>query len=104
MIKILAMIKRKEGTSLEDYRKWATVDHPKLARNIPSMIKYTVNVVIKDDPSNPFDSISEMWFDSEETAAAAFASDGGKAAGADAAAHASNRVRLMTHETLPFGH
>ena len=59
-------------------------------------------VVVKDDPANTYDSVSEMWFESEEAMAAAFATDGGKAAGADAAAHVSNRVRVVTQEHPEF--
>jgi uncharacterized protein (TIGR02118 family) len=104
MIKVMSLIKRKEGMNLDAYRKWALDEHPKLARNIPGMKRYQVDVMVKDDPANPFDSVSEMWFESEEAMAAAFATDGGKAAGADAAAHASNRVRLVTKEHPQFGH
>jgi hypothetical protein len=59
-------------------------------------------VVVKDDPANTYDSVSEMWFESEDAMAAAFATDGGKAAGADAAAHVSNRVRVVTQEHPQF--
>src|SRR4051794_31803113 len=66
MIKVMSLIKRKEGMSLDAYRTWALEEHPKLARNIPGMKRYQVDVMVKDDPANPFDSVSEMWFDSEE--------------------------------------
>jgi len=104
MIKVMSLMKRKEGTSFADYKKWALEEHPKLARGVPGMKKYQVDVVVKDDPANTYDSVSEMWFESEEAMAAAFATDGGKAAGADAAAHVSNRVRVVTHEHPQFGH
>ena len=42
--------------------------------------------------------MSELYFDDEESFTAAFASEAGKAAGADVAAHASSRVRLVTRE------
>ena len=104
MIKVLSLMKRKEGTSFADYKKWALEEHPKLARGVPGMKKYQVDVVTKDDPAGPYDSVSEMWFESEEAMATAFATDGGKAAGADAAAHVSNRVRVVTQEHPQFGH
>ena len=104
MIKVMSLIKRKEGVSFADYKKWALEEHPKFAKNIPGLKKYQVDVVVKDDPANTYDSVSEMWFDSEEAMAAAFGSDAGKAAGGDAAAHASNRVRVVTQEHPQFGH
>src|SRR3954470_557288 len=104
MIKVMSLMKRKDGMSFADYKKWALEEHPKLARGVPGMKKYQVDVVVKDDPANTYDSVSEMWFESEEAMAAAFATDGGKAAGADAAAHVSNRVRVVTQEHPQFGH
>src|SRR3954466_2096423 len=102
MIKVMSLMKRKEGMSFADYKKWALEEHPKLARGVPGMKKYQVDVVVKDDPANTYDSVSEMWFESEEVMATAFATDGGKAAGADAAAHVSNRVRVVTQEHPQF--
>jgi hypothetical protein len=52
MIKVMSLIKRKEGMSLDAYRKWALEEHPKLARNIPGMKRYQVDVMLKDDPAN----------------------------------------------------
>src|SRR3954462_1985813 len=104
MIKVMSLMKRKDGMSFANYKKGALEEHPKLARGVPGMKKYQVDVVVKDDPANTYDSVSEMWFESEEAMAAAFATDGGKAAGADAAAHVSNRVRVVTQEHPQFGH
>ena len=50
----------------------------------------------------PFDAVNEMYFDDGDAASAAFASEAGKAAGGDAAAHTSERVRLVTTEHEPF--
>ena len=43
-----------------------------------------------------------MYFDDEAAMAAAFATDAGKAAGGDAAAHCSNRFRMVGEEKLQF--
>jgi uncharacterized protein (TIGR02118 family) len=98
MIKVLSLIKRPADMSFEDFRRWATEEHPEFAKKIPGLVKYVVNVAASDDPANPFDAVNELHFESEDAFKAAFASEAGKAAGGDAAAHASQRVRLVTHE------
>ena len=102
MIKVMSLMKRKDGMSFEDFRSWLEKDHPKLAKNIPGMRKYTVNILAKSNDELPFDGVSEMWFDNEAAIAEGFGSDGGKAAGGDAAAHCSNRVRLVMNEHVQW--
>jgi uncharacterized protein (TIGR02118 family) len=57
-------------------------------------------VVKEDDPDLPYHAVSEFWFDDNDARVAAFATPEGKAAGADAAAHASSRVHLLTEESV----
>ena len=102
MIKVMSLMKRKDGMSFEDFRSWLENDHPKLAKNIPGMRKYTVNILAKANDELPFDGVSEMWFDNEAAIAESFGTDGGKAAGGDAAAHCSNRVRLVMNEHVQW--
>src|SRR5688500_20382091 len=63
MIKVMSLMKRKDGMSFDDFRSWLEKDHPKLAKNIPGMRKYTVNILAKSNDELPFDGVSEMWFD-----------------------------------------
>ena len=101
MLKLMSLLKRSEGMSKDDFRKWVTEDHLPFARALPGIRKYVVNVTIDDDDF-PYDAVNEMWFDSEEARVAAFASEAGKAAGGDAAAHAGERVHLKTTEHVQF--
>ena len=57
-----------------------------------------MSVIDSDDPALPYHAVTELYFDDEDAFKAAFASDAGAAAGADVAAHASDRVRLLTRE------
>jgi len=100
MLKLISLMKRKEGMTKEEFVRWATVDHAPFAREIPGLRKYVVNVAVADDA--PFDAANEMWFDDEDARAAGFGSDSGKAAGADAAAHTSERIHLKTSEHPQF--
>ena len=96
MLKLISLLRRAEGMSKEEFRAWVLDEHGLLARELPGLRDYSVSIVEAED--SPYDSVNEMWFDDEEARAAAFASEQGKAAGADAAAHASERVHLVTTE------
>lgn len=100
MLKIVSLMKRKEGMSLEEFRTWAFEEHPKLGKKLPGLRHYRMSVVLEDNPALPADAVSELWFDDMAARNAAFATDDGKAAGADAAAHCSSRVHLLTEEKV----
>lgn len=98
MLKVFSLIKRREDLSLDEFRSWALEEHAPKGRSLPGLRQYSMSVVEADDPDLPYHAVSELYFDDEEAFHAAFASDAGKAAGADVAAHASSRVRLVTRE------
>ncbi len=100
MLKIFSLLKRKEEISLEEFRAWALEEHPKLGQKLPGMRHYRMSVVLEDNPALPADAISEMWFDDIEARNAAFGTDAGKAAAADATAHCSSRIHLLTEEKI----
>jgi uncharacterized protein (TIGR02118 family) len=102
MIKVMSLMKRKDGMSFADFKSWIESDHPKIAKGVPNMRKYTINVIAKENADSPFDAVSEMWFDTESAMMEAFGTDGGKAAGGDAAAHCANRVRLVCKEHVQW--
>src|SRR5262245_39684572 len=102
MIKVMALMKRRDDMSFEDFRKWILDDHVAFARKLPNLKKYTSNVLLSENPDAPFDGVSEMYFEDEAAMAAAFATDAGKAAGGDAAAHCSNRFRMVCQEKPQF--
>ena len=100
MLKVISLLKRKEGMSLEDFRKWALEEHPKLGEKLPGMRHYRMSVVLEDNPELPCDAVSEFWFDDNTAREAAFATPEGAAAAQDAAAHCSSRVHLLTEEKV----
>lgn len=102
MFKVMSLMKRKDGMSHEAFSKWILEEHVVLARKLPGMRRYISNVLHKDAPDAPFDGVSEMYFDDEAAMNAAFGTDEGKAAGGDAAAHCSNRFRMMVHEKVQW--
>ena len=102
MIKVMSLMKRKDGMPFAEFRKWLLDEHVAFARNLPGLKKYTANALISENPDAPYDGITELFFDDEGAMAAAFATDAGKAAGGDAAAHCSNRFRMVCEEKLQF--
>jgi uncharacterized protein (TIGR02118 family) len=100
MLKVISLLKRKEGMSFEAFRKWALEEHPPLGKKLPGIRHYRMSVVLEDNPDLPYDAVSEFWFDDNEARLAAFATEDGKAAGADAAAHCSARVHLLAEEKI----
>ena len=76
MLKILSLMKRKDGLSYDEFRNWAMNEHPLLAEKLPGLRGYRMNVPVAENPDLPYDAISEMWFDSDEARLAAFGGPG----------------------------
>jgi uncharacterized protein (TIGR02118 family) len=100
MLKVISLLKRKEGMSLEEFRKWALEEHPPLGQKLPGIRHYRMSVVLEDNADLPCDAVSEFWFDDNEARMAAFATPEGKAAAQDAMAHCSSRTHLLTEEKI----
>jgi len=100
MLKVISLLKRKEGMSLDAFRKWALEDHPQLGKNLPGMRHYRMSVVLEDNSDLPYHAVSEFWFEDDDARLAAFGTAAGAAAAADAAAHCSSRVHLLTEEKI----
>jgi uncharacterized protein (TIGR02118 family) len=96
VLKVFSLIKRREDLSLEEFRRWILEEHAPKGQSLPGLRQYHVSVIEADDPALPYHAVTELYFDDEDAFKAAFASDAGKAAGADVAAHAADRVRLLT--------
>lgn len=98
MLKIMALMKRSEEMTMEEFRVWAETRHPKLVTAIPGLLGYKVNVCLKDDPDRPYDAVNELWFEKDAMRVAAFSSKAGRDAVADAAAHCLLRTHLLVDE------
>jgi uncharacterized protein (TIGR02118 family) len=100
MFKVMSLMKRRPDLSFADFRHWAQAKHPLLAQKLPGLRGYRMNVAREENPDNPYDAVSEMWFDSAEARLAAMATDAGKAAGGDAAAHCASRFHFLVEEKV----
>jgi uncharacterized protein (TIGR02118 family) len=100
MLKVISLMQKKDGYSLEQFRKWALEDHPQLGKKLPGMRHYRMSVVLEENSDLPYHAVSEFWFDDDEARLAAFATPEGKAAAEDAASHCASRVHLLTEEKI----
>ena len=100
MFKVMSLMKRRTDMSLADFRHWAQSEHPLLAKKLPGLRGYRMNVAREENADNPYDAVSEMWFDSAEARLAAMATDEGKAAGGDAASHCASRFHFLVEEKV----
>lgn len=103
MIKLIALLKRKPGITKEEFaRRWLE-EHTKLSTKIPGVRGYYINITTPRQPAGVgdepiYDGTAEMWWDSVEEMEAAFDTDIGKAAGADADEFCSVRLHVYTEE------
>lgn len=104
MVKLIALLKRKPGMTPEEFAaRWLT-EHTKLSRQIPGVREYRINIATLRQPAGTtepiFDGTAEMWWDSIDEMEAAFASEKGIAAGADADLFADVRIHIYTDEHI----
>ncbi len=98
MLKIMSMLKRNDDMTLDEFRKWAQLRHPRIAAEIPGLVAYKVNVCLTDDPARPYDAVNELWFESDAARVHGFAAKAGRDAAADVAAHCRTRTHLLVAE------
>ncbi len=98
MIKLISLMKRADGSSREEFARWAIEEHAQLGKQMPGIRQYRINLVGANEPEGEFDGAFEMWFDDAAAIDAAFASTQGATARDDAMVHASKRIHLRTEE------
>jgi uncharacterized protein (TIGR02118 family) len=98
MFKVMIGLTRREDFDHEQFAAWWLHEHAPLARTLPGIRRITFNLLDGDLQAAPFDGIAELWFDSAEAMAEAYASETGKAVAADSMAHVSARVRMPVAE------
>ena len=85
MIKLIALVKKKPSMTMAQFKAYWLDVHAPLARKIPGMRGYRINVA--DDPGAmapaPYDGSAEIWFDDRAAMEAGLASPENDVAGAD---------------------
>jgi uncharacterized protein (TIGR02118 family) len=103
VIKLIALLKRKSGMSSEDFAKRWLHEHTKLSSQLSGLLEYRINLATSKQPDSEgseslYDRTAELWWESLEAMEASFASDIGKAAGADADEFCEVRLHVYTQE------
>ena len=101
MVKVVSIMKRKEGISIEDFRHWVFDEHSKIGAQFPKIRHYRVSAVLPEYADGPYDAVNELYFDTYDDFLAALQSDAGAKAGPDIKAHcAEDRFRMVTEEKV----
>jgi uncharacterized protein (TIGR02118 family) len=83
MVKMIATLKRKPGMTRKEFSDYWRYHHAPLVQSVPEFArylrKYVQNHVASDlgptGSASEFDGVAELWFDSAEDLAAAFAGE-----------------------------
>jgi len=64
MYKLIGLLKRPEGMSLEDFHRWWLTEHATYVKRFPGLKRYAINLTTTAD--QPFDGMAEVWFETKE--------------------------------------
>jgi len=99
LFKMIVLLKKKSTLSAERFAKYWLESHVPLARKMPGLRKYVVNVVRR--PPNrdaDYDGVVELWFDDVASMKKAFTSPEGIATQRDTETFAANLTTLYIDE------
>jgi len=84
MFKLLILLKKKLTLSDEDFTKYWIETHAPLAKKMPGIRRYVVNIVRRPPNREPdYHGVAELWFDDISAMKNAFASPEGHATSQD---------------------
>ena len=101
MFKAIILLARREGMTRAEFQDWWLGQHAELALGLPGLRGLRFNVV--ESESAAFDGVSELWFDSEQDFADAYAGDHGRCVAEDSLANVARRERLFVSEHVLKG-
>lgn len=73
MIKVVAILRKKQGLSRQEFLHYWNVEHPEYVRRLPGLRRYRQNPAIDHHTEWPYDGMAELWFDSVRDVAVAYA-------------------------------
>lgn len=99
--KLVVLLRKKDEMTNEDFAKYWLETHAPLARQMPGLRKYVVNVVRRPPNRDPdYHGLVEMWYDDVNGMKEAFASPQGQATQKDTEKFASKLTTLYVDEHL----
>jgi len=98
MYKLIGLLKRPEGMSLEDFHNWWLKEHTTYVKRFPGLKRHVVNLATTAD--QPFDGMAEVWFETKEDLERVFTLQEGQTARQSATNHSSQMAILFTRENI----
>ncbi len=97
--KLVVLLRKKEPLTDQDFAKYWLEKHAPIAKQMPGLRKYVVNVVRHPPNKEPdYHGIVELWFDDVDSMKRAFASPQGEATQKDTATFTSALTTLYVDE------
>jgi uncharacterized protein (TIGR02118 family) len=94
--KLIGILKRPNGVSVEAFQRWWLEDHATLVKRFPGLKKYAINLTTSGDQR--YDGVAEVWFDDKEDLERVFSTPEGQTARQSATSHSGEIVILFTEE------
>lgn len=79
MVKIVALLTRRQDIARDRFLHAWQVEHPPLVRRLPGLRRYVQSPAVEHRRSWTYDGAAELWFDDVAAVAAAFATPAGDA-------------------------
>jgi len=98
MYKLIGLLKRPDGMSLEEFHHWWLNEHAILVKRFPGLKKYAINLAASADQR--YDGMAEVWFESKEDFEKVFSTSEGQTARQSATSHSSEIAILFTQEHI----
>jgi uncharacterized protein (TIGR02118 family) len=99
MFKIMILLTKKQVMSDDDFARYFLEEHAPLAKKMPGLRKYVVNIVQRPPNREPdYHGVSELWFDDRESMKQAFTSPQGSLAQKDTEHFAGKTLTLYIDE------
>lgn len=98
-MKLVGLIRKRAELSADEFAAHWLGTHAELARRLPGLRRYTVNIIDRERfPNAAYDGFSELWFDSAEALDAALSSSIGAEIAADIPKFMAELVRVIVDE------
>jgi uncharacterized protein (TIGR02118 family) len=100
MYKTIFLLKRKPGTTLEEFREYWLEAHVPVVLEIAEVRGFVCNVVEDGGSADPkpYDGLAEIWWDDEASFTAALASPAGQAAVEDVERFTASHDHIVLDE------
>jgi uncharacterized protein (TIGR02118 family) len=99
MFKLIILLKKKTGFTDEEFAKYLLETHALLAKKMPRLRRYVVNVVAPPPNREPdYNGVAELWFDNVDDMKKAFGSTEGQATQRDTERFTTIRTAMYVDE------